>query len=369
MNKLIAYSLFTIGLIACSHRPTAENQETPEIPVLKVKSSNSMIHNKIVARIEAQKNVEIRSRIKGYIEEILVDEGKEVTKGQALFKLSSPDYMAEATKAEATLAKTVAEEHSTKLEVERVEMLVQKNVIAKSELTLAQSKLQIAQSAVAEAKAIHKNAKAFLAYTTFTAPFDGFINRIPYKVGSLINEGDLLTTISDISNVFAYFNVSETEYLKILKAKRKGENTPESTISLILADGNEYRHKGVVETVTSVIDGSTGTITFRARFNNSDKFLKHGASGTVIVDTEVENVIYIPQTAVMEIQDKNFVLVVDSSNRVSMRSVILGYRVNNNYIVESGIRANETIVAEGATTLREGATIKPIAASNINTKK
>lgn len=361
MIKQFSIALLAFILVSCAKTNKQSSIENlPEIPVYKVIKTNSIIHNKLVARIKAQKNVEIRSRIKGYIEEILVDEGKEVKKGQALFKLSSPDYMADATKAEATLAKTIAEEHSTKLEVERIEMLVKKDVVAKSELTLAQSKLLIAQSAVAEAKAILKNAKAFLAYTTITAPFDGCINLIPYKIGSYINEGDLLTSISDISNVFAYFNVSETDYLKILKAKHKGENIPNSTVSLILADGKEYRHKGLVETVTSEIDGTTGTITFRARFNNSEKYLKHGASGVIVVDTEIENVLTIPQKAVLEIQDKNFVMVVNRNNSVSMRSVVLGYRQNNNYIVENGLQANELIVAEGGNSIKDGTLIRPI---------
>jgi membrane fusion protein, multidrug efflux system len=201
MKNIISFTLLALYLVACNSKPTTVKEEIQEIPVIKVEKTNSIIHNKIVARIEAQKNVEIRSRIKGYIEEILVDEGKEVKKGQALFRLSSPDYTAEATKAEATLAKTIAEERSAKLEVDRIEVLVQKSVVGKSELALAQSKYQVAESAVSEARAILKNAKAFLAYTTITAPFDGYINRIPYKIGSLINEGDLLTSISDISNV------------------------------------------------------------------------------------------------------------------------------------------------------------------------
>jgi membrane fusion protein (multidrug efflux system) len=370
MIKQFSIALLAFILVSCAKTNKQSSIENlPEIPVYKVIKTNSIIHNKLVARIKAQKNVEIRSRIKGYIEEILVDEGKEVKKGQALFKLSSPDYMADATKAEATLAKTIAEEHSTKLEVERIEMLVKKDVVAKSELTLAQSKLLIAQSAVAEAKAILKNAKAFLAYTTITAPFDGCINLIPYKIGSYINEGDLLTSISDISNVFAYFNVSETDYLKILKAKHKGENIPNSTVSLILADGKEYRHKGLVETVTSEIDGTTGTITFRARFNNSEKYLKHGASGVIVVDTEIENVLTIPQKAVLEIQDKNFVMVVNRNNSVSMRSVVLGYRQNNNYIVENGLQANELIVAEGGNSIKDGTLIRPIPLSTFEKLK
>ena len=240
-------------------------------------------------------------------------------------------------------------------------MLTSKNVVAKSELVLAESKAMVSKAAVSEAKASLKNAEAFFSYTTIVAPFDGVINRIPLKIGSLINEGDLLTSISDISSIYAYFHMPEAEYIKYLMAKRKGDSIPdERKISLELADGSLYKYDGIVETVASEIDGTTGAIAFRAKFINPEKLLKHGASGTVNLETDVENVIMIPQKSVLEIQDKNYVFVVDPTNVVKMRNVNLGNRIGQNYLVNSGLSTNEKIVLEGVQVLREGNVICPI---------
>lgn len=361
MRRLLVCSAIIMVLFSCKNNQANQNQSIAEIPVIRIKTSNTVFNNNIVAEIQAVKNVEIRSRIKGYLERIMVDEGKEVRKGQPLFKISSPEYTAEYTKAQATLTRAIAEEKASRLEVERVEMLAAKKVVVKSELVLAESKADIAKAAVAEARATLKNAEAFLNFSTITAPFDGVVNRIPLKIGSLINEGDLLTSISDISSIYAYFYLSEAEYLKYLKAKSKGDSIPdEHNVRLKLADGSLYKHVGVVETVASEIEGTTGAIAFRARFKNPEKMIKHGASGTIKLETNIDDVIMIPQKSVMEIQNKNYVFVVDKSNKVKMRSVVLGRRVGLNYTVQDGVAENECIVYEGVQLLREGNEIKPI---------
>ncbi|MEA4810099.1 Efflux pump periplasmic linker BepF [bioreactor metagenome] len=361
MHRLFVCCVLTMALLSCKNNQTNQNQSIAEIPVIRIKPSNTVFNNNIVAEIQAVKNVEIRSRIKGYLEQIMVDEGKEVRKGQPLFKISSPEYTAEYTKAQATLKRAIAEEKAARLEVERVEMLAAKNVVVKSELVLVQSKADIAKAAVDEARATLKNAEAFLNFSTITAPFDGVVNRIPLKIGSLINEGDLLTSVSDISSIYAYFYLSEAEYLKYLKAKTKGDSVPdERNIHLKLADGSQYKHVGIVETVASEIEGTTGAIAFRARFINPEKMIKHGASGTITLETNMGDVIMIPQKSVMEIQNKNYVFVVDKSNKVKMRSVALGKRIGFNYIVQHGVAKEELIVYEGVQLLRDGNEIKPI---------
>jgi membrane fusion protein, multidrug efflux system len=361
MKKSIYLIALVFTMFSCNRTNKIEDVKTPSIPVISVKQKNVVFDNSIVAQIQAIKNVEVRSRIRGYLEGILVDEGKEVKKGQPLFRLSSPEYTAEFTKAQATLSRAIAEEKASSLEVERVELLISKNIVAKSELVLIESKAQVAKAAVSEARASLKNAEAFLAYSTITAPFDGVINRIPLKIGSLVNEGDLLTSISDISSIYAYFNLPEAEYLRYQKAKSKGDNVPdEDNVQLNLADGSEYKYKGVIETVASEIEGSTGAIAFRARFANPEKIIKHGSSGTIMLKTDVENVIMIPQKSVLEIQDKNYVFVVDASNVVKMRNVVIGKRIGQDYLIQSGLSVNEKIVLEGVQSLREGNKIEAI---------
>jgi len=361
MYKFSLVILLAYIVVGCTNEKKVNNEKQPQIPIVTIKKSDTVFDSKKVAEIQAIKNVEIRSRIRGYLENILVDEGKEVKKGQPLFKLISPEYTADYTKSEAALAKAIAEEVASNLEVERVKILTSKNVVAKSELVLAESKALVAKAAVSEARASLKNAEAFLSYTTIIAPFDGVINRIPLKIGSLINEGDLLTSISDISSIYAYFHMPEAEYIKYLMAKRKGDSIPdERKISLELADGSLYKYDGIVETVASEIDETTGAIAFRAKFINPEKLLKHGASGTINLETDIENVIMIPQKSVMEIQDKNYVFVVDQSNVVKMRNVNLGARIGQSYLVNSGLTVNEKIVLEGVQILRDGNVISPI---------
>lgn len=358
----ILLALFAFG---CHNKNKIDITSTPKIPVITIKLSNTVLDNEIVAKIQAIKNVEIRSRIKGFLENILVDEGKEVKKGQPLFKLSSPEYTAEFTKAGAMLRRSIAEEVAANLEIDRVKLLVTKNVVATTELVLVESKAQVAKAAVAESQASFKNAEAFLAYTTIIAPYDGIINRIPLKIGSLINEGDLLTSISDISSIYVYFYLPEIEYLKYLKAKHDRDSIQgKQKVRLQLADGSFYKYDGIIETVASEIDGMTGAIAFRARFANSEHLLKHGASGTIRLETIVENVIIIPQRSVLEIQDKNYVFVVDQNSFVKLRNIELGRRIGMSYLVKSGLEMNEKIVFEGVQVLRDGTKITPIEKQN-----
>ena len=171
----------------------------------------------------------------------------------------------------------------------------------------------------------------------------------------------MLTSISDISSIYAYFHLPEAEYLKYQKAKSKGGNIPdEDNVQLNLADGSQYKYKGVIETVASEIEGSTGAIAFRARFANPEKIIKHGSSGSIMLKTDMENVIIIPQKSVLEIQDKNYVFVVDASNVVKMRNVVVGKRFGLDYLIQSGLSVNEKIVLEGVQSLREGNKIEAI---------
>ena len=361
MYKICLAILVAVIFMGCREATKVKNDKKLQIPVVIIKKSNTLYASKKVAEIQAVKNVEIRSRIRGFLESILVDEGKEVKKGQPLFKLSSPEYTADFTKAEAALARAKAEEVASNLEVERVKILTSKNVVAESELVLAESKALVARATVSEANASLKNAGAFLSYTTLAAPFDGVINRIPLKIGSLINEGDLLTSISDISSIYAYFHMPEAEYLKYLVARKNGDSILYNRkVNLELADGSLYKYDGIVETVASEIDGKTGAIAFRAKFLNPEKLLKHGASGNVSLQTNIENAIMIPQRSVMEIQDKNYVFIVDSLNMIKMRNVGLGTRIGQNYLVISGLSVNEKIVLKGVQILREGNTIIPV---------
>jgi membrane fusion protein (multidrug efflux system) len=355
--------LLVTALFACSC--TTQSKDTSEekdsvltIPVTVLKSQKTALHREYVADIHAVKNVEIYARVKGYLEQVYVDEGKDVKKGQVLFRINSEEYLSNLAKAKANLQSAVADAKGAELELRRVKLLVEKNVISKTEVDVAEAKLAAANAKIEEAKSERSTAGLHLAQTQIKAPFDGVVDRLPYKTGSLINEGTLLTTLSDTRNIFAYFNVSENEYLEYTKARGAASNQ-NAVVELELADGSYFRHKGTIETMEGAFDEGTGSIAFRARFSNPEKLLKHGSTGTIRLTNTVENAILIPQKAAFEIQDKSFVYVLQNGNKIRTRSFIPQSRLGDYYVVKSGLKAGETIVYEGLQGLKEGATINP----------
>jgi len=349
-----------IAFLACKDKDKTGTAELiPSLPVVEVIQKDTILQTDYVADIQAVKNVEVRARVQGFLEKILVDEGHEVKKGQPMFQINDLEYKTELAKAKAAVSNAMAEAKAAELELGRTKILVEKNVIAKTEYELAVSKVNAAKAKIDEALSAQTSAETKLSYTFIRAPFDGIIDRIPLKMGSLIDPGALLTTISDVHNVFAYFNISENEYLQYRKAVTKGlkEDRP---VTLVLVDGTQYGYTGKIETSDGEFNENTGAIAFRARFPNPNKLLKHGASGKARLTTSVENAIIIPQKATFEIQDKTFVFVVDKDNIIQMRAFKPGRRVAQYYIVEAGLKPGENIVYEGVQSIRQGAKIKPL---------
>lgn len=363
MNELrcIVGFLLILLVVGCNERNKLDDSkmENKLLPVTKLITKDTTLSREYVGDIHAVKNVEIRARIQGYLEKIYVDEGQEVKKGQPLFRINDEEYEEGLTSAKANLKSVIAEAKAAALEVDRVKLLVEKGVVSKTELEVVKAKLDAAQARIEEAQSAQKNSSIKLSYTYIKAPFDGIIDRIPFKVGSLINEGSLLTTVSDLNSVYTYFNVSEREYLEYFKARLRSGNANVAIVELILADGSKYSHKGKIETMEGEFQASTGSIAFRAKFPNPTKILKHGSSGKIRLTNDVNNALIVPQKATFEIQDKCFVFVVDSNNIVKMKSFKPKNRFANFYIIESGLLAGENVVYEGVKGLREGMVIDP----------
>ncbi|MBO9571684.1 MAG: efflux RND transporter periplasmic adaptor subunit, partial [Chitinophagaceae bacterium] len=324
--RVLFLQLCFIAILSASCGANAEKDLIKEpamaIPVVKLSATDTMIDNEYVADIQASKNVEIRAKVQGFIENIMVDEGQEVKKGQPLFSINNAEFRTECARADAALLNATAEGRAAELELNRIKTLVDKKVISKTEYELADARLKSAEARIAEARSVAESAKIKLSYTYICSPFNGIIDRIPFKPGSLVDEGTLLTTISDLQNMYAYFSVSEGEYLKYLRSKKANKLTGYDDITLVLADGSEFPYRGKVETMESEINRQTGSIAFRATFPNPDKILKHGASGKILLETSMSNALMIPQKAVMEIQDKSFVFVVEKNNKVKMKSFV-----------------------------------------------
>jgi len=355
--------LISVGIAGCTASGQVEGNKASKdvLPVTKLITKDTVLLHEYVTGIQAVRNVEIRARVSGFLDKIFVDEGKEVKKGQPLFQINDEEYKTDLARAKANLTSAIAEAKTAELDLDRVRTLVDKKVISKTELEVAKAKLTAAQAKIEEARSAQANAALKLSYTFIKAPFDGVIDRIPLKVGSLIEEGTLLTTVSDNSAVFAYFHVSENEYLQYVKTKLRSEDAENSNVTarLVLADGTSYGHKGKIETMEGEFDESTGSIAFRARFPNPEKLLKHGSTGRVRLANDVEDALMVPQKAVFEIQDKNYVFVLDSQNKVKMQEFKPRTRFSHFYIVESGLEPGDRVVYEGIQNIRDGAQIVP----------
>jgi membrane fusion protein (multidrug efflux system) len=287
------------------------------------------------------RNIEIRAQEKGYLQNIYVDEGQSVKAGQLLFRIMPKLY-------EAELLKAQAEAKAAEIELQNARTLVAKNIISKNEQALAQAKLDHAHAEIALAK-LH------LSFTEIRAPFDGTIDRIPKKLGSLIDEGELLTSLSDNSQMFAYFNVSEPEYLNYqLHVKDRAD----SKVKLLLANSDVLPYEGKVETIEGEFDHETGNIAFRARFPNPDKLLRNGETGKVRMRVPLKNALIIPQKATYEIQDKVYVFVVDKNNTVRSRNITLAGEIPDLYVVSSGINEQDRILYEGVQRVKDEDKIK-----------
>ncbi len=335
--------------------------------MIQLTPQKTELHREYVGNINAIRNVEIYARVKGYLEEIYVDEGQEVRKGQVLFRINDEEYQAELAKAKANLQSAIAEAKAAQLEVSRIKLLVDKKIISKIEWEVAETSVLAAQARIEEARSALTNATIHLARTRIRAPFGGVINRIPYKAGSLIDEGTHLTSVSDTKKVYVYFNVSENEYLEFTKARQQNGSKQSGIVELDLADGSSFSEKGRIQTMEGEFDEGTGSIAFRAEFPNPGKLLKHGSSGTIRLTNSIDDALLVPQKAVFEIQDKSYVYVLDKNNQVKMTSFVPKSRFSNFYLVQSGLEVGDRIVYEGIQALKDGAIIQPKVVAEVGT--
>jgi membrane fusion protein (multidrug efflux system) len=356
---LFAFILTVLGMFlhSCNRSEGKSVSQTERYNVIHPVRIDTFYQDEYVADIHAVQKVEIRTRLKGFIEQIHVDEGQPVSAGQLLFTLSSKSFQDDLLKANAQLKSATAELKAVEVELKNVKQLVEKEIVSKSEQELVQAKKESILAKIDEANSSISIARLNLSYTQIRAPFVGVINRIPNKKGSLVEEGTLLTSITDNKEVYAYFKFSENDYLNFILAE---DSSHKSTVGLRLANQQIYAHRGVIEVSESEFDQSSGNIAFRARFINPDGLLKHGSSAKVIIDKALRNVLFVPQRSTFELQDKVFVYVVDEKQIVRQRNIVIGKRLPHYYVVESGLSANETIVFEGIENLKDGQKITPV---------
>lgn len=358
-NQKIASLLLAAGaLSACQNSGNTYVGGNETIPVTVLQPTNVELPRSYVADIQAIQFVEIKPKVEGYVKEVLVDEGELVTKGQPMFRLSSENYAEAVKESEASYKQTQAELEMANYEMERIERLVNKQIYSPIRLEQARREREVARMKVEQARAQMQRAQMDLKYTTITSPFTGYVDRIPYKVGSLVSPESLLTTVSDISEIFAYYKVNESEYLRIRRAQLQGADIQsKADVELVLADGTIYSHKGVIETVEGDFERGTGSIAFRVRFPNPEGLLKHGVTGKIRLMTKMENIYLVPQKSTFEIQDFTYVYLVDSTGTAKVRSFNPIERYHNYYITDD-LGTNSTIVYEGVQMIKDGLKIK-----------
>ncbi len=291
-----------------------------------------------VCQIHSQRHINVRALEGGYLEKILVKEGQSVKKGDLMFKIKPVLY-------QARLDAEMAEAHVAQLELNYTKKLAEKKFVSENEVFLLQAKL-------AKAKAKASLAGAELDFTDVIAPFDGMIDRLHEQLGSLIKEGDILTTLSDNSVMWVYFNVPEKRYLEYMEDV--DQDKVEQKIALELAGGIKFRHTGKIGAIEAKFNNETGNIPFRADFQNPDSLLRHGQTGTVMIHRTLKNVIVIPQRAVFETLDKRYVYVVGNDGMVHQREIIIQNEMDDIFVIQKGLDVGDKIILEGVRQVRDG---------------
>ena len=339
--------------------------KAPEFAVITVNTTTANLTNSYPATIKGKQDVEIRPMVSGFITKLHVDEGSVVRKGQVLFSIDPVQYQAAVNSAKAAVETAKAAVNTQELTVKNKRELNQKNIISNYDLQMAENQLAQVKAQLAQAEAQLVNAKNNLSYTSVTSPSDGIVGTIPYRVGSLVSPSVAtpLTTVADISEMFAYFSMTERQLLAMINEggsiKEILDKMP--SVHLQLIDGTIYADSGRVETISGVIDQATGSVNMRALFPNQRNILRSGGTGNVIFQNPMQNVIMIPQSATTEIQDKKFVFVVQEDNTLKNTEVQV-FKLNDGkyYYVTNGLKAGDKIVMEGVQNLRAGVTITPI---------
>jgi len=370
MRQYLLFSAFLLAtalyISSCSSVQGNQAAQPPQtLPVLPIKNSEATTYLEYSATVEGKTNIEIRPQVSGLLDKIYVEEGAYVTAGQPLFKVNDRPYDEQVNNAEANVTAAKANMEKAAIEVNRLTPLVENKVVSDVQLKASQAAYDAAKAQVAQAEAAGKNAGINLGYTLLKAPVSGYIGRIPFKVGALVGKGEAqpLTVVSDVKEVYAYFGMSENDFLKFT-AQVPGKTITEKIkglppVELQLADKSIYASKGRIELMEGQFDRSIGAITFRATFPNTEGLLRSGITGKVRIPQGSTGTLSVPQTSTYEIQDKIFVYTVEDSNKVVGKQIHIVGKTTNYYLVDKGVLAGDKIVFAGMDRLQDGAVINP----------
>lgn len=357
--KFFCGALALLTLASCGKKSETNQANIQTYPTVVPELVNTELESVYPVSIKGKEDIEIRPRVDGFIDAIYVDEGAVVRKGQPLFKINSPQSEQSLTTAQASVNSAQAQLNTAKINVDRIRPLAEKGIVSSTQLDTYENAYKAALASLQQSEASLRNAQATLGWTNVTSPVDGLVGSIPYRTGSLVNSSNILTTVANTGNVFAYFSLNEKElaaFLNNLPGSTQAEkikNIPQ--VTLTLADGSVYQDKGKVETITGSINVTTGSAEFRAEFPNHHGNLRSGTSGRISIPRELKDVYVIPQKATLALQDKVLVFMVQNDSTVQQKVIsVIPTPDGKNYAVTEGINKGDRIVVDGIATLNNG---------------
>ncbi|MCL4638812.1 MULTISPECIES: efflux RND transporter periplasmic adaptor subunit [Olivibacter] len=324
----------------CQSKKEEKEEQTKFLVTTPVKMDTSIIKD-YVCQIRSVQHIELRAQERGYLQKIFVDEGQFVKAGQLLFQIMPKLY-------EAELQKAQAEANFAEIEYKNTKSLADSNIVAPNELAMAKAKFDKAKAELALTK-VH------LQFTEIRAPFDGIIDRFHVRQGSLVEEGDLLTELSDNSKMWVYYNVPEAEYLDYKTNLKKDSLTK---VDLLMANNRLFDYPGRVETIEADFNNETGNIAFRATFPNPKGLLRHGETGNIQMKTPYKNAVIIPQKATFEVLEKKYVYVLDKDNKIQSREIKIAAELPHLFLIESGLSVDDKVLLEGIRLVKENEKIE-----------
>jgi membrane fusion protein (multidrug efflux system) len=361
-TSMVGYCLLVLQ--GCSSKEEKEKTVTPLVSTITVDTTSVTTELEFSGMLEGISNIEIRSQAEGYLEKIFVDEGAYVKKGQPLFLINDTPYSERLNQSSASLQTALANREKARIETTRIQKLVEGKVVSDVQLKNAQAELSAANSAVRQAEATKKSAVISKGFTLIKAPVNGYVGKLPYRVGSLVghNEPEPLSVVSDINTMYAYFSMSEEAFLQF-KQQYPGKTIEEKikripSVRLMLPDNSVYDEQGKVDIVQGQFDKSTGSIMFRASFPNNGGLLRSGNTGKIIMSQYNKNVIQIPQSATYELQNKVMAYVVGKDNKLNSVSLKIRQKTALNYIISEGLKPGDILVSKGLERLHEGIQVK-----------
>ncbi|TWJ03208.1 membrane fusion protein (multidrug efflux system) [Mucilaginibacter frigoritolerans] len=366
---LAMLSTAIIAISSCggnANQAPGAQQPPAAYQVFTVTPQSATLHTSYPAVMQGEQTIDIRPKVDGYIEKIYVDEGSVVKKGQLLFKLNAPEYEQTVINSIAAINSAKADINSAEIAVNKTKPLVEKGIISEYELQTDQNTLDTKRAALAQAQTTLATAKVNLGYTYVTSPVNGVVGSIPYRLGSLITSttASPLTTVANIGKVYAYFSLNEKQLLEFSRSVKgstldeKLKNTPD--VNLALADGSAYPEKGRLETISGVLNTTTGSASFRAAFPNPLHLLRSGSSGNVDIPQALTDAVLVPQKSAYELQGKHFVYILGDNNLVKNQEIqIMELTAGQYYVVTGGLKAGDKIVYDGTISLKDSTKINP----------